>query len=215
MGFVWDLFRAIAFAQMLVIVVLTTLIIRRSWLEARQLKRSWRAALPKHIYQVAAGTLVISVGYGFTSLERIGEGPPPFYGAPLGVIGFTLLILGLWTMLSYQGRSYSTLRDPLAVDDPKSELPNVATIILYIVAMVAVVIGFWRIGQVVEQACEDNNQQDATIARILDISLADSRDPEERVENGLPAQPTPEELEVIERVEAEADALREPADCSE
>jgi hypothetical protein len=220
-GLVWDTIRGLAFAQMLVVVVLTAMIVRRAIIEARTLKQSWRKALPLHIWQVGIGTALISIGYGATAIERLGGGPPAWYGAPFGAVAFTLLILGLWTMVGYQNRSYKSRRgrhtDPLDVDVPKAVQGgggNMVNYILYAVSLVALIVLAYQVSGILEHECKNNNKQDTYLGGLIAASLEGARDPEVRTKQGRPAEVSPAEEKQIKKFEQATAELLAPEDCT-
>lgn len=217
MGLVWDTLRGLAFAQMLLVVILTFIIVRRAVIEAATLKRSWRQALPNHIWKTALGTMMISVGYGATALENLGGEAPPWYGSPFGCIAFTLLLLGLWRMVNYQNHAYSSRRhdplDPSPNGSPGGQ-SNVVSYVMYAITLVAIVVLAYQVSGILEENCNADNKQDKLIGGLVGVSLEGARDPEVRQRRGLPAEVSPEEEEQIKKFEKAQKDLLTPEDCT-
>ena len=195
----WNALSGIALGAIAIALAMMAAVVYRLVREARA-TGSLRHKMPTHILLVGTGTIVWGVAQLDTVYDHVGDGlPPEWSAAPAGLIGALILQVGLWKMIEVQGMRYQTLGGQAAPRDAAGELAEDAVSlpernaerisrvfvemrVLFCLAMIGLIFGFWQTATVARDNCEANNRQNRTLkslveARLVSDPVALARDP--------------------------------------
>lgn len=119
LALVWHAFSGAAFAAVVISLLMVLFVVFRMVREARA-TGSTKRIFPRHILWVGIGVFAWGVGMLDTVTDHIHspEGlfsdglPPEWSAAPTALFGAAFVIAGLWKMVEWQGRVYTTLGGP-------------------------------------------------------------------------------------------------------
>jgi hypothetical protein len=155
---VWDLMRGMVLFEALLVLVMTALVLRRAFVEARMIGES----VPAFFWQISAGVALVTLVVAEVTVERIGK-EPVVYGSPIANVGFWLLLFGLWEMRRWQNQMYKSRegrRGP-----PARLVPSVSPpiITLFFVMFAGMVVLAYQTSKITSENCGENKAQNEVL----------------------------------------------------